>query len=117
MALKPIDVLSWSLAFVVGWFGINEILWPAQWTTFAPGFLGSGQLVTYAVMLHGIVLTSCALMLVANYKRGIAAAILVLVFAEVVLELIAQMGLSDIAVRDIGLGGMALGIALLSRRR
>lgn len=113
--LRPVDVLSYALAFVVSWFGINEILSPVDWVTFAPSFLGGGALATDLVVFHGIILTTCAILLVFNYYRWIAASVLVLVFAEVITELIVVTGLSDLAVRDIGLGGTALGIVLLSR--
>jgi hypothetical protein len=107
--------LSWALAFVVAWFGLNEIFAPAEWVTFAPAFLGDGTLALDLVVLHGTVLTVCALMLVLNYHRAIAGAVLTLIFCEVVLGLLTTTGLSDIAVRDIGLLGASLSLALLTR--
>src|SRR5665213_2111267 len=114
IAAKPENILSYALGFVVAWFGLNEILAPQEWVTFAPPFLGDGTLAVSLVVLHGIVLASCALLLFTNTYRRYAAAILALIFLEVIIDLTTQTGLSDIAVRDIGLCGMSTGLAFLS---
>lgn len=110
---NPSNILSYSLGFVVGWFGMQEILSPQEWVAFAPPFLGTGTVALTLVVLHGVILATCALLLFMNIYRRIAAGILVLVFIEVILGLVTQTGLSDIAVRDIGLCGMALGLVFL----
>ena len=111
---SPENIFSYALGFVVSWFGLNEILAPQEWVAFAPPFLGTGTLAVSLVVVHGIVLVTCAVLLFFKFYRRIAAAILALVFVEVVIGLVTQTGLSDIAVRDIGLGGMATGLAFLS---
>ena len=110
----PENVFSYALGFVVAWFGANEILAPQEWVAFAPPFLGDGNLAASLVAIHGIVLVSCALFLFLKLYRRIAAAILALIFVEVVIGLVMQTGLSDIAVRDIGLCGLSVGLALLA---
>lgn len=110
---SPENILSYALGFVVAWFGLNEILAPQEWVTFAPPFLGDGTFALSLVVIHGVVLAGCALLLFFGIYRRIAAAILALVFVEVTLGLMTQTGLSDIAVRDIGLCGLATGLALL----
>lgn len=111
---NPEHVLSYGLGFVVAWFGINEIIKPQEWVAFAPPFVGDGTFAITLVVLHGLVLSISALLLFFNLYRRLAASVLVLVFVEVVLGLVTQTGLSDIAVRDIGLGAMALCIVLLT---
>lgn len=111
---NPENVLSYALGFVVAWFGLNEIFAPQDWVTFAPPFLGTGTFAVSLVIVHGVVLASCALLLFFNLYRRIAAAILALIFVEVVVGLVTQTGLSDIAVRDIGLCGLSVGLALLA---
>ena len=106
------NVLSWGLAFVAGWFGVNEILSPGDWVVFAPPFLGTGSLALGLVTLHGVVLSVCALLLALNYYRRVAGAVLALVFVEVIAGLVYSSGLSDIAVRDIGLFAVSLALAL-----
>ena len=108
--INPENVLSYTLGFVVAWFGLNEVLMPQEWVTFAPAFLGNGTLALTLVVLHGIVLVSSALLLFFNLYRRVAAAVLVLIFVEVIIGLVTQTGLSDIAVRDIGLCGMAVAL-------
>ncbi|MDR3572158.1 MAG: hypothetical protein P4L81_08330 [Candidatus Pacebacteria bacterium] len=114
---NPENILSYALGFVVSWFGLNEIFWPQEWVTFAPPFLGDGTLAVSLVVLHGIVLASCALLLFTDTYRRYAAALLALVFLEVIVDLTTQTGLSDIAVRDVGLCGMSTGLAFLSSSR
>ena len=113
---NPAHILSYALGFVVAWFGMHEILAPAEWVTFAPSFLGDGTLAIALVVAHGIILVICSLFLFFNSYRRVAASILVAIFLEIIFNLIMQTGLSDIAVRDIGLCGMATGIAFLSRK-
>ncbi len=114
IATNPENILSYTLGFVVAWFGLNEVLAPQEWVAFAPPFLGTGTLAVSLVVIHGIVLVTCAVLLFFKLYRSIAAGILALVFVEVVIGLVTQTGLSDIAVRDIGLCGMATGLAFLS---
>ncbi len=110
LVTSPENILSYALGFVVAWFGLNEIFAPQEWVAFAPSFLGSGTFALTLVVFHGVVLASSALLLFFNIHRRIAASVLVLVFVEVIIGLVLQTGLSDIAVRDIGLCGMALGL-------
>ena len=111
---RPENIFSYALGFVVTWFGINEIFAPQEWVTFAPAFLGTGALAISLVVIHGIVLVSCALLLFFNLYRRVASAILVLIFAEIIFGLVTQSGLSPVAVRDIGLCGMAIGLTFLA---
>ncbi|HAO64704.1 TPA: hypothetical protein DCQ44_01850 [Candidatus Taylorbacteria bacterium] len=111
---NPENIISYALGFVVMWFGLHEIFSPQDWVVFAPPFLGDGTFTISLVVIHGIVLVSCALLLFLNIHRRIAAIILTLVFIEIIITLVTQSGLSDIAVRDIGLCGMALGLAFTS---
>jgi hypothetical protein len=110
--ISPETVVAWALGFVVGWFGTNEILFPADWAVFAPSFLGTGSLVLSLVVLHGIILVTCAVLLLANFHRRIAGGALALIFIEIISGLIYGSGLSDIAVRDIGLCGASISLAL-----
>lgn len=108
-------VLSYFLGFVVIWFGVNEILHPERWAVFVPSFLSSGNMVNYVnylVVAHGIVLVLSGLSLAFNFHRRIAAFIVFLMLVEIIITLIRASGLDEIAVRDIGLSGMALALSL-----
>jgi len=108
------NILSWALAFVIVWFGFHELLQPADWVVFVPTLFGNGSFATDLIYVHGIVLIISALCLVLDYHRRIVSGLLVLILAEIVIELISTSGLSDMAVRDIGLFGMALANSLKS---
>lgn len=104
-------VLSYFLAFVVFWFGFNEVSSPANWTGLVPGFLGSGAMLTYLVVFHGSLLILCGLALVFRFHPRVAAGILALMLLDIAATLIVRGGLSDVAVRDIGLFGVALALS------
>ena len=105
-------VLQIFLAFVVIWFGINEIISPADWLVFAPAFLGTSGLALALVLAHGIILTLSGLLLVIGKFTRVVGIILSLMLIEIIVNLIISSGLTDIVVRDIGLLGLALAIAL-----
>ncbi|MDE2030753.1 MAG: hypothetical protein KGI58_00635 [Patescibacteria group bacterium] len=110
LVMSPENILSYAIGFVVVWFGLHEMFNPQDWVTFAPPFLGDGALANNLVVLHGIILTSCGILLFINSYRHVVSIILSLVFIEIILTLVTQTGLSDIAVRDIGLFGMAISL-------
>ncbi|HEU0085391.1 MAG TPA: hypothetical protein VFQ59_00305 [Candidatus Paceibacterota bacterium] len=109
------NVLSLFLAFVVIWFGVNEFTNPASWTAFIPQFLNvSGEMARYMVMAHGAILVLAGLALVFDWKRRSAAFVIFIMILSIVATIIMGEGLGEIAVRDIGLLGMALALSLRS---
>jgi uncharacterized membrane protein YphA (DoxX/SURF4 family) len=105
-------ILSLALGFVVIWFGINEIMHPASWTAFAPSFLGEGSLVYNLVIIHGFVLIISGISLILGFNRRFFALILSLMLLDIIITLIYNSGLEEIAVRDIGLFGMAIALMM-----
>src|SRR3989344_1681351 len=112
LRLNRENVLSYFLAFVALWFGYNEVTAPSDWVGLVPEFLGSGNALVYLVFTHGVVLILCAMALVFNFHRRAAAGVLGLVLLGIVGALVMKGGVSDVAVRDIGLFGMALALWL-----
>lgn len=106
------NVLSFFLAFVVIWFGYNEVTNPEQWVAFVPSFLGGGDTTQYLVVAHGIILILSGLSLIFSFHRRKAALVVLLMLAGIVFTLLSVSGLDEIAVRDIGLLGMALALSL-----
>ncbi|OGD33682.1 hypothetical protein A2833_03510 [Candidatus Azambacteria bacterium RIFCSPHIGHO2_01_FULL_44_55] len=106
-------ILSFFLAFVVLWFGINEILYTQDWTGLVPNVLKNLLSVNLLVLSHGITLTVCGFALIFNIKRKIAAAVIVVLLLEIVINFLFISGLSGVAVRDVGLLGMALAIIFI----
>lgn len=113
----PETVLAWGLAFVVIWFGANEVLKPEDWVGLVPAFFGGGTLATWLVLAHGATLVLCGLAIALDIYRFAAAAVVSFMLAQIVFSFIIQSGLSDVAVRDIGLLGASLSLTLMSFRR
>ena len=109
---KTQTILRLFLAFVVIWFGLQEIFTPDTWVTFVPTFLGQGSLALDLVIVHGIILTVCAVLLIFKLYTRLAAWIVVVLLLEIIINLIFKSGFSGLVVRDIGILGMALAIAL-----
>lgn len=105
------NILSVFLAFVVIYFGVNEIFAPEKWLSFVPKFFGSGDMITYLVVGHGVLLFLAGLALVFNIYRRPAAILLFLMLADVVFNIYVSDGFSSILVRDVGLAGMALALS------
>lgn len=108
------SLASWALAFVLAWFGASEIISPANWVSFVPDFLNNAS-VNSLVIAHGILLTLAALLIALNFWRRIFAAIAALMLASIVFTLISQNGLNPVAVRDIGLFGLALSLVFFDK--
>ncbi len=107
-------VMRASLAFVLGWFGTQQLRNPDAWTDFIPGIvveyspLGGATL----VLLHGFLLTmaGCGIFLgiACTAASWLASALLL----EVTIALVLANGSAPLVVRDIGLLGLALALAL-----
>jgi uncharacterized membrane protein YphA (DoxX/SURF4 family) len=94
------------LGVVFAWFGYHELLQPAQWTQYVPVIPESSSLAVILVLAHGWVLFVLAAALIAGIAPRAAAAIASVVMLEIVISL-AATGLSDTALRDVGVLGLA----------
>ena len=95
------------LGIVFAWFGYHELLQPGQWTQYVPVISESSSLAIILVLAHGWVLLVLAAALVAGIAPRTAAAIASVVMLEIVISL-AVTGLSDTALRDVGVLGLAV---------
>jgi hypothetical protein len=108
-------VMRLALGFALGWFGIQELHKPSDWAVFVPNFVAHrypGQ-VEHLVVLHGflLLLAACAIGLGVCYLLGSLLAVGML--SEVVLGLwVDGGGISDVLIRDIGLLGLGIAVAL-----
>ncbi|MBP9711982.1 MAG: DoxX family membrane protein [Candidatus Pacebacteria bacterium] len=105
------NVLSYFLAFVVIYFGVSEISSPEKWTAFVPKIIASGDMLTYLIVGHGILLLLCGLALIFNFYRRFAAMLLVLMLLDVVWSVYTTSQFGSTFVRDVGLLGMALALS------
>jgi uncharacterized membrane protein YphA (DoxX/SURF4 family) len=95
------------LGVVLLWFGYHELLEPAVWTQYVPVISETSSLAVIAVLAHGWVLFVLAAALLAGITPRLTAAVASVVLLEIVISL-AVTGLSDTALRDAGVLGLAV---------
>ena len=95
------------LGLVLLWFGYHELILPGEWTGYVPVISESSSLAVILVLAHGWVLLVLATALLAGIAPRAAAAIASVLLLEIVISLAAS-GLSDTALRDLGVLGLAL---------
>jgi uncharacterized membrane protein YphA (DoxX/SURF4 family) len=89
------------------WFGYHELLLPGEWTQYVPVLSETSTLAIIAVLVHGWVLFVLGWALLAGIAPRTCAAIAAVLMLEIVISLIAT-GLSDTALRDVGVLGLAV---------
>lgn len=95
------------LGVVFAWFGYHELVLPGEWTQYVPVVSESSSLAVILVLAHGWVLLVTAAALVAGIAPRAAAAVASVLMLEIVIAL-AAAGLSDTALRDAGVLGLAV---------
>ena len=95
------------LGVVFAWFGYHELVLPGEWTQYVPVVSESSSLAVILVLAHGWVLLVTAAALVAGIAPRAAAAVASVLMLEIVIAL-AVTGLSDTALRDVGVLGLAV---------
>jgi len=104
------------LGLVFIWFGFHELEHPGNWTGYVPVIPETSTLAVILVLIHGWVLFTLAIALIAGIEPRAAAALASLLMLEIVISL-AVTGLSDTAVRDAGVLGLAVCLAGCRHRR
>lgn len=95
------------LGLVFLWFGFHELEHPGSWTQYVPVISESSNLAIVLVLLHGWVLFVLGFALIAGIQPRWAAALSSVIMLEIVISLIVT-GLSDTAMRDVGVLGLAI---------
>lgn len=104
------------LGVVFAWFGYHELLLPGEWTQYVPVISESSSLAIILVLVHGWLLLVVAAALVAGIAPRAAAAIASALMLEIVIALVAT-GLSDTALRDAGVLGLAVCLTGVKHQR
>ncbi len=105
-------ILVLSQAFVFAWFGIDKFIHPLLWMDFLPdwmsGLLGMSKQTWLSVL--GVLEIIMALLVVTPVRRvrQLGASLMSLHLLGIVWDI----GLTDVGVRDVGLLGAALALAL-----
>jgi uncharacterized membrane protein YphA (DoxX/SURF4 family) len=95
------------LGLVFVWFGFHELEHPGSWTQYVPVISESSNLAIVLVLMHGWVLFVLGFALIAGIEPRWAAALSSVIMLEIVISLVAS-GLSDTALRDVGILGLAV---------
>jgi uncharacterized membrane protein YphA (DoxX/SURF4 family) len=96
-----------ALGLVFVWFGFHELEHPGLWTQYVPVISETSSLAVALVLIHGWVLFMLGIALVAGIEPRAASALASLIMLEIVISL-AVTGLSDTALRDVGVLGLAV---------
>lgn len=95
------------LGLVLIWFGFHELEHPGDWTGYVPVISETSDFAVVLVLIHGWVLFVLGFALVAGIETRLAAAVTSVLMLEIVISLIVT-GLSDTALRDVGVLGLAV---------
>jgi hypothetical protein len=105
-----------ALGLVLGWFGLHEILAPADWARFVPeGVVRISPIgVSSLVTLHGLVLLLAAVAITLGFLLRAACILAAGILFEVIVVLLAGGNAEDLhlVVRNVGCLGLAVAIAL-----
>jgi uncharacterized membrane protein YphA (DoxX/SURF4 family) len=104
------------LGVVFAWFGYHELIRPGEWTQYVPVVSESSSFAVILVLAHGWVLFVTAAALVAGIAPRAAAAVASVLMLEIVISL-AATGLSDTALRDVGVLGLAVCLTGVRQQR
>ena len=105
------------LGLVLAWFGYHELVQPSLWTGYVPIVPASSGAAVVLVLAHGWLLLVLAVALIAGIGTRAAAAVAAALLLEIVVDLTATGGLSDLTLRDVGVLGLAVCLTGRTRQR
>lgn len=98
------------LGLVCLWFGLSELTQPQLWTGYVPIIPATTGVAVVLVLLHGGLLFVLGVALAVGIAPRTAALIVGLLLMEIIIDLSVGHGINDIAVRDLGVLGLALAV-------
>ncbi|HVS79748.1 MAG TPA: DoxX family membrane protein [Candidatus Paceibacterota bacterium] len=84
-------------------FGVWEIIDPAYWASYLPGFAANFGHPEAQVVVHGCILAVLGLALLFNFHTRLAAILSTLVLLSIVFSLLLEGGWNEIVMRDISI--------------
>jgi uncharacterized membrane protein YphA (DoxX/SURF4 family) len=105
------------LSLVLAWFGYHELVQPSLWTGYVPVVPATSGVAVVLVLAHGWLLLVLAVALIAGIGTRAAAAVAAMLLLEIVVDLTATGGLSDLTLRDVGVLGLAICLTGRTRQR
>lgn len=105
-------ILRLGLIALFTWFGLTQLLAPAMWTGFVPGWLAdlTGLSVTKLVLVNGALELLAAFLL----TLGVWLPLVALLLCVHLFGIVFQVGLTPVGVRDLMIALAALALAVSS---
>ena len=103
-----VDIIRISLALVLLWFGIDEVINPENWFGYAPSWLSSilpFSLTLFFILNGTFEIITGSLLLIGFFTRIVA-----FIVALHLLTITLSIGYNDVAIRDFGLTMMAVSL-------
>ena len=103
-----------AMAFVLSWFGIQELHSPADWAVFVPSFISghSPIAVNDLIIIHGFLLLVAAAAILFGVFHLLGSLLAIGLLFDIILGLWLNDGINDLVIRDLGLLGLAAALAL-----
>ena len=103
-----------AMAFVLSWFGIQELRSPAEWAVFVPNFVSdhSPIAINDLIIIHGFLLLVAAAAIFFGVFHLLGSLLAMGLLADIILGLWLNDGINDLVIRDLGLMGLAAALAL-----
>lgn len=102
-----------GLAFVLIWFGEQELVNPGPWTGYLPAFMHSVPAVPL-ILSHGYLLFALGCLVAIGLYTRIAAGVGTLLVMSIAVTLLLSPGGTALAVRDIGLTTLGVAVTFAS---
>jgi uncharacterized membrane protein YphA (DoxX/SURF4 family) len=103
--------MRWSLGVVLAWFAVQQLYNPGDWAHFVPAFLADAGLPeTALIRLHGLLLLTSGLGLLAGTLVRPAAGLAAFILVQIIFALAIEGGEGNLIARDVGLLGLALAL-------
>jgi len=107
-------IVRLSLAAVLAWFGAHQVMPPAPFARFVPPEVGIilDTSSTSLIRLHGALLLISSAGVLSGYRQRLAALLSAGLLLEIIVALAWIRGDNNLIIRDVGLLGLALSLAV-----
>lgn len=107
-------IMRFALGLVLGWFGIQQVRAPANWVDFVPSFASQYSPVanTSLVLWHGFLLLMASSGIILGVAFTEACLLAAALLCEIIASLFLDGGPAHLIVRNVGLLGLAIALAL-----
>jgi hypothetical protein len=107
-------IMRFALGLVLGWFGVQQVRAPANWVDFVPSLVSQYSPVTNTglVLSHGFLLLVASSGIILGVAFTSASLLAAALLCEIIASLFLDGGPAHLIVRNVGLLGLAIALAL-----